>query len=171
MKAALVAGLARTLQPDGSWENFTETLIHVDPYGYNETLYVERELTKWINRAHQFAAKADGNVATLFTILESKLQTTYWWEAWVPIVVVLAVAEVAEYHPMASMQIIMEFGHDTDSYAQVMGAILGAIHGKEVFPKEMRYTVNLRMRQQFGQNIDDWMRLIGEYEVDVQYKP
>ena len=53
-----------------------------------------------------------------------------------------AVAELADYHPMASMQLILEFGHDTDSYAQVLGAILGALHGKEVFPEEMRRTVN-----------------------------
>ncbi len=59
---------------------------------------------------------------------------------------------------------MMEFGHDTDSYAQVMGAVLGAIHGKEVWDKEMRQTVNNRMKEQFGQNINDWMKLIELYK-------
>ncbi|MCK5134558.1 MAG: ADP-ribosylglycohydrolase family protein [Bacteroidales bacterium] len=164
MNSALVAGLARALQPDGSWQNMEEAMRTVDPYGYNKTLYVERELVKWLNRAHHFAQRADGNVARLFTILENELQTVYWWEAWVPIVMVFAVAELAGYHPLASMQIIMEFGHDTDSYAQVMGAILGAIHGKEVFPASMRNTVNHRMKEQFNQNIDDWIILIDAYK-------
>ena len=105
--------------------------------------------------------------AQLKDILEDELQTVYWWEAWVPVVVVFAVAEIASYHPLASMQIIMEFGHDTDSYAQVMGAILGAIHGKDVFPESMRNTVNERMKVQFGQDVYDWMDLISEY--DYQY--
>ncbi len=42
----------------------------------------------------------------------------------------------------------------------VMGAILGAIHGKEVFPKAMRKTVNLRMMEQFGQDVSTWMNLL-----------
>jgi ADP-ribosylglycohydrolase len=163
INSALVAGLARALQADGSWENMEEAMRTVDPYRYNHTLYVNRELTKWLDLAHHFAEKANGNIASLFTILENELQTTYWWEAWVPIVVVFAVAEVVDYHPLASMQIIMEFGHDTDSYAQVLGAILGAIHGKEVFSEEMRSTVNKQMKKQFGQDIGTWMKLVEKW--------
>ena len=88
INSALVAGLARALQPDGSWENMEAAMRHVDPYAYNQTLYVNRELTKWLDQAHEFAVRAEGNIARLFTILENELQTTYWWEAWVPIVVV-----------------------------------------------------------------------------------
>jgi len=58
------------------------------------------------------------------------------------------------------MQIINEFGHDTDSYAQVMGAILGAIHGKNVYPAEMRKTVNQQMKKQFGQDVNTWLKLL-----------
>ena len=66
---------------------------------------------------------------------------------------------------MASMELMMEFGHDTDSYAQVMGAILGAIHGRSVFPEDMIQTVNSRMKEQFGQNVDDWMVLINKNKI------
>ena len=61
------------------------------------------------------------------------------------------------------MQLMMEFGHDTDSYAQVMGAVLGAIHGKDVWPIDISNTVNNRMKEQFNQNVDDWMKLIKQY--------
>lgn len=160
INSALVAGLARALQPDGSWENMEKAMREIDPYGYNKTLYVNRELTKWLDVAHSFAQRSEGNIARLYTIMEQELQTTYWWEAWVPIVVVFAVAELADYHPLASMQIIMEFGHDTDSYAQVMGAIFGAIHGRDVFSREMRSTVNHQMKKEFGQDVDTWMKLL-----------
>jgi ADP-ribosylglycohydrolase len=63
------------------------------------------------------------------------------------------------------MQLMIEFGHDTDSYAQVMGAVMGAIHGKDVWPIQMSETVNLRMKEQFNQNVDDWMLLVNSYKI------
>jgi len=59
---------------------------------------------------------------------------------------------------------MIEFGHDTDSYAQVMGAIIGAIYGKQVFPVEMRNTVNRQMKEQFGQNVNDWLKIIEAFK-------
>ena len=108
--------------------------------------------------------EADGNIAKLFSLLEENLQTTYWWETWVPIVVVMACAEMVDYDPLAFMQLMIEFGHDTDFYAQVMGAVLGAIHGKDVWPEEIRTTVNNRMNEQFNQNVDDWMNIINDHK-------
>ncbi len=164
INSALVAGIARALQPEGNWQNFEEAMRTVDPYKYNEVLYVDRQLIKWLDLSHRLVQKADGNINTLFNLLEENLATTYWWETWVPIVVVLACAEIVEYDPLASMQLMIEFGHDTDSYAQVMGAVMGAIHGKDVWPEEMSKTVNERMKEQFGQNVDDWMVLINTYK-------
>lgn len=163
INSALVAGLARTLQADGDWQNFETAMRTVDPYNYNNVLYVNRQLIKWLDLSHELVREADGNIAKLFTLLEENLETVYWWETWVPIVVVLACAEIVDYHPLASMQLMMEFGHDTDSYAQVMGAVIGAIHGKDVWPEKISRTVNNRMKEQFDQNVDDWMKLIRKY--------
>ena len=164
MNSALVAGLARALQEDGNWHNFEEAMREVDPYKYNEVLYVDRQLIKWLDLSHRLVEQANGNIARLFTLLEENLETTYWWEAWVPIVVVMACAEIVDYYPLASMQLMIEFGHDTDSYAQVMGAIMGAIHGKDVWPADIARTVDDRMKEQFNQNVDDWMVLIKKYK-------
>jgi ADP-ribosylglycohydrolase len=164
INSALVAGLARALQADGNWENFEAAMRTTDPYKYGEVLYVERQLHKWLDLSHRLVAEADDNIARLFTLLEENLETTYWWEAWVPLVVVMACTEIVDYHPLASMQLMIEFGHDTDSYAQVMGAILGAIHGKEVWPEKIRTTMNNRMKEQFRQNVDDWLILIEKYK-------
>lgn len=169
--SALVAGLARALQPDGSWKNFEAAMREVDPYRYNETLYVQRDLLKWLDLSHQLVEQADGCVANLFDLLEKNLQTVYWWESWVPIVVVLSIAEIADYHPMACMQLVMEFGHDTDSYAQVMGAVLGAIHGKEVFPQAMREPVNQRMNEQFTHSIEGWLQDIANAQLAFGKEP
>jgi ADP-ribosylglycohydrolase len=169
INSALVAGLARALQSDGSWHNTEKAMIETDPYHYNDVVYVRRELKKWLDLAHTLVDQSNGNIAKLFKLLEENLQTIYWWEAWVPLVVVFACAEIVKYDPMASMQLMMEFGHDTDSYAQVMGAFVGAIHGKEIFPEDMRNTVNLRMKKQFGQNVDDWMELVKKYSKNIYH--
>ena len=165
INSALVAGLARALQADADWKSFEDAMRTVDPYKYNEVLYVDRQLIKWLNLSHHLVNQSDGNIANLFALLEENLETTYWWETWVPIVVVMACAEIVDYHPLAAMQLMIEFGHDTDSYAQVMGAVMGAIHGIEVWPEEMRNTVNLRMKEQFNQNVDDWMLLVNRYKI------
>lgn len=163
INSAIVAGLSRALAADGNWKNVEEAMRAVDPYGYNKTTYVSRATTQWLDLAHGIVERADGNLATLFTLLESDLKTIYWWEAWVPLVVVFSVAEFTDYHPLASMQILIEFGHDTDSYMQVMGAYLGAIHGKDIFPKEMRDTVNEQMKLQFDTSVPKWMDLIERF--------
>ena len=164
MNSALVAGLARALQNDGNWQNAYKAMIETDPYNFNNVLYVKRRLTHWLEKAHAFAERADGIPSKLFGILENELNTYTWWESWVPIVVVFSVAKLTNYDPLASMQLILEFGHDTDSYAQVMGAFIGAIYGKDIFPIEMRNLVNKRMKEQFGQNVDDWIKLIKTYK-------
>jgi len=163
INSSIVAGLTRALQSNGSWFTVKQTMFTVDPYGYNRVLYVNRQMEQWLDLAHNMVNEADGNIAKLFHLLENKLNTQFWWEAWVPLVVVFSCAEIVNYHPLASMQLMLEFGHDTDSYAQIMGAFMGAIHGKEIFPKEMRDKVNREMNEQYGQNITDWMKLIEKY--------
>lgn len=164
INSALVAGLAKALQANGNWLHFEEAMRTIDPYKYKDVLYVDRQLSKWLDLSHQLVDQAKGNIAALFELLEENLEATYWWEAWVPLVVVMACAEIVDYDPLASMQLMMEFGHDTDSYAQVMGAVMGAIHGKDIWPREMQISVNDRMKEQFNQNVDDWMLLIHKYK-------
>jgi len=158
--AALVAGLVGALQEGGDWRTVEAYMRNTDPYNFNNVLYVPRRMSEWLDIAHGMAARADGCPSVLFDIMEKELQAKTWWEAWVPIVVVFACAEIVHYNPLAAMQLMIEFGHDTDSYAQVMGAIMGAIHGKEIFPVNLRDEVNRRMKEQFGRNVDDWLQLI-----------
>ena len=94
INSALVAGLARALQPDGNWQNFEKAMKTVDPYMYNKVLYVDRQLNKWLDLSHDLVKRSDGNIAKLFVLLEENLDTIYWWESWVPIVVVMSCAEI-----------------------------------------------------------------------------
>ncbi len=163
INSAIVAGLACALQPNCSWVEVESTMQTTDPYNYNNIPYVDRKLTYWLETANKLVKMSNGNIARLFDLLEENLATQYWWEAWVPLVVVFSCAEIVGHHPLAAMQLMLEFGHDTDSYAQVMGAFMGALHGVSIFPENIRNTVNARMKAQYGQNVDDWMNLIQKY--------
>jgi ADP-ribosylglycohydrolase len=59
------------------------------------------------------------------------------------------------------MQLVLEFGHDTDSYLQVAGAFVGAIHGRDVFAEGLRQTVLQRLEADYGDDVTRWMRLLG----------
>ena len=79
-----------------------------------------------------------------------------------PLVVGFSIAKLADYDPLATLQIILEFGHDTDSYAQLMGAYFGALHGPGIFPDEMRDSIDQRLKEQFGESVEEWVKLLLE---------
>ncbi len=160
MNAALVAGLAAALAPAANWTTVEAAMRETDPYGFGEIDWVPRRLSRWLDVAEDVAARAEGRPYRLFRLLEQELNAETWWEAWVPMTVVFACARVADYNPLATMQLIMEFGHDTDSYMQVAGALFGALHGVEVFPATMRYTVSRRLLEDYQVSPDEWMRII-----------
>ncbi|MEZ4702930.1 MAG: ADP-ribosylglycohydrolase family protein [Rhodothermales bacterium] len=160
LNAALVAGLAEALAPDATWASIEAAMRETDPFGYGDAPWVQRRLDRWLDFAHDAVRRADGRPARLFAILDAELQAEQWWEAWVPMTVVFACAELARYDALATLQLIMEFGHDTDSYMEVAGALFGALHGAEVFPEAIRVTVEARLLADYGVTVEDWLRRI-----------
>ncbi len=160
MNAALVAGLAAALGDNADWAMVEAAMRETDPYGFGEIGWVPRRLSRWLDVAADVAERAEGRPYRLFRLLEEELQAETWWEAWVPMTVAFACAHLTDYHPLATMQLIMEFGYDTDSYMQVAGAIFGALHGADVFPASMRETVTHRLEADFQVSPADWMRII-----------
>ncbi|MEM9663526.1 MAG: ADP-ribosylglycohydrolase family protein [Bacteroidota bacterium] len=162
LNAALVAGLAAALTDDATWASVEQAMRTTDPYGFGEIEWVPRRLDRWLDRAHHMVARADGRPYRLYQILEAELGAETWWEAWVPMTVVFACAELADYDPLASMQLVLEFGYDTDSYLQVMGAILGALHGPTAFPTGIRETVAAQFQADYGVQLDAWVDTLME---------
>ncbi len=160
INAAVVTGLAAALQPGASWTSIEQAMRDTDPYGYGKATYGQRALNRWLDFAHKAVKRAQGSPQKLFEILENELEAKVWWECWVPVVVVFALAEVANYQPLAAMQLCIEFGHDTDSYAQLMGAFVGALHGPDIFPEALRSTITNRLRLDFGEDLEDWVTLL-----------
>ena len=55
------------------------------------------------------------------------------------------------------MQLSIEWGWDHDSYAQLLGAFIGAIYGPYIFKEDMRAVVTKRLKADYDEDIDEWV--------------
>ena len=161
MTGALVAGLSVALtDTTPGWEDIIETMRNTDPYGFSEVPWVPRRFDIWLKRAFEEAARADDIPIAAFQNLKSRLNAVTWWEARVPMVITFGIFELTDYHPLASMELALAFGKDTDSTAQLMGAFLGARYGAGIFPEKMRTTVETRLKEQYDVDLNNWVQTI-----------
>jgi len=173
MAAALVAGLARALSPalDASppgerWSQLLAAMRNTDPWRMSEVPFAGRPLHDWLDRAADFAASARGQPARLYRLLEEQGRPVYWWDAHFTLLVPLAMLHFCEFDPLAAMHLTLDFGHDTDSYAQVLGALVGAVHGAAVFPATMRTIVQQRVLADFGEDVPGgWLETLLAYRA------
>ena len=54
------------------------------------------------------------------------------------------------------------WGHDTDSYPQLAGAFIGALHGEEIFPTDARIAVEKQLLTDYGENLDEWQKVLDQ---------
>ncbi len=158
LNAALVAGLAIALtlpkeHPD-KWGFIRKAMLETDPYLYGDIRFTRRQVDRWLDLAMNLAANADGEPAKLFAALEETFAKTIKWEAQVPFVVAFSCLALSEDAPLAALQLSIEWGHDTDSYAALVGSFIGALHGAQIFPQRLR------------QPLDE--RLLADFQIDLQ---
>jgi ADP-ribosylglycohydrolase len=163
MAAALVAGLAAVLGPEAQslsapdqWSLLLQTMRATDPFGYAEVPFAGRPLHIWMDAAETFAREADGRPSALFARLETDGRPTYYWDAHYTLLVPLAILHFCRFQPLAALNLTLDFGHDTDSYAHVLAAMAGAVHGASLFPESMRTTVTSRLAEDYGEDLNTW---------------
>lgn len=167
LNASLVAGLATALatpveaqNPRAAWQPILNAMRATDPLRFGNIRWSERQVDRWLNLALKFARDARGQPASLFESLEQEFKHTTKWEAQVPFVVAFACLEIADYDPLAALQLSLEWGHDTDSYAAVVGAFVGALHGSLLFPRDWQEAVINRLRADHGVDLDEETRFL-----------
>ncbi|QDV43613.1 ADP-ribosylglycohydrolase [Stieleria neptunia] len=165
--AAINSGIAEVLSdrhndsdPNTRIQTLIQTMIQTDPYHYADIPFTERPFAQWLRRGRQWAESADRDPRQLFEKLEQDGKPHYWWDAHFTFVVPLAIMHLCRDAPMAAMNLCLDFGHDTDSYAQLLGAWIGAIHGHEAFPESMVRQVEERLEVDFGESVDDWCQTL-----------
>ncbi len=167
MNAALVAGISHALmlpggfaQREESWQKIVRTVLQTDPFGYRDVPWSQRAVEYWMQLADKAVADADHHPAHLFATLEETFKTTIKWEAQVPFVILFSCAKICNYDPLAALQLSIEWGHDTDSYAQLLGAFVGALHGATIFPDVIRTTITNRLKEDYGEDLHEWVELL-----------
>ncbi len=167
MNAALVAGLSKALTLDPAemdneqlWTEVINTIRNTDPYHYAKVPWSDRATNKWLDLADMYAKEANGSPAKLFERLEKELMYDIKWEAHVPFVVIFSCLKICNYDPLAALQLSMEWGWDSDSYPQLLGAFVGAIYGSEIFKQDMRDTVEKRLKLDYDEEIDEWVNVL-----------
>jgi hypothetical protein len=167
LNAALVAGLASALttpfgpdNPQGAWRQVIQCMKATDPYRYHDIPWVERPIQRWLDFAHNASARAQHRPKQLFHILENEASPHYWWDAHFLIAVTFSLLELCRFDALASLHLALDFGHDTDSAAQLIGAFAGALHGPDVFPATMQAQVVTRLQADYGESFSDWVDLL-----------
>lgn len=157
LNAALVAGLAEALvtpwdpaRPRTAYERVLEVMRTTDPYRFRKIRWTERAVDRWLNLALKLAQEAQGEPARLFASLDRVFAETTKWEAQVPVVVAFSCLELADYDTLAAVELSLEWGHDSDSYAQLIGALAGALQGPGLFPESWRSAVGTRLQADHG---------------------
>lgn len=134
--SSVVAGLSHSLLDRSTWESTKISLKNIDPYMYSKVPFLKRKVLSSIKLAEKLVRLARGNPKKLFIMLEENLNAKTWWEADTSFTISYAFLEMAKDYPLASLALVRDFGHDTDSYAQVIGAFLGAIYGESLFKQK-----------------------------------
>jgi len=169
INSAIVAGLADALcqqtptnprERKAAWQAIAQTMRSTDPFRYTEVPYVTRPVERWLDFAHKVVDEAEGHPHRLFKKLEQQGEVRYYWESHFILALVFAAIEFCDYDPLAAMYLILNFGHDTDSGAQLLGAFAGALYGPELFPDHLQKPVVRQLAEDYDQSLDQWADLL-----------
>ena len=168
---ALVAGLSSVLTPDarGSsvddrWQLVLKTMRDTDPFGYRDVPFAGRRLDKWLDKSQELAGRANKSPKKLYELLESEGKPVFWWDAHFTLLVPLTMLHFCEFNSMAAIHLTLDFGHDTDSYAQVLGCLAGAVEGSNIFPANMQEAAQSTLAEDYGESLDAWIDLLQQRE-------
>lgn len=167
LNAGLVAGLAGCLtmpqvepRDENPWGSLLKIMSATDPYGYAAVPWVIRPTDRWLDYVEEVVREAEDRPALVFERFDRDFKDAIKWEAQVCYSMAIAALLMGKGDPLVSLQLSLEWGHDTDSYAQIVGAFAGARFGDQVFPAEMRRMVVNRAREEYGFDLEeaaDWL--------------
>jgi ADP-ribosylglycohydrolase len=165
--SAIVAGMASVLGEDADslttkerWARLETTMRSVDPFRLKAVPFAGRPLHKWLDLVDSIVERAAGRPSVAYRLLETEGKPVYYWDAHFTLVVALTLLKLSEFNALCALHLAIDFGHDTDSYAQLIGAMAGAVDGAEIFPKAMGQTVARRLKADYGEDVSDWVKLL-----------
>lgn len=167
--SAINAGLSAVLGPAADamsdqerWELMIETIRATDPYRFAQVPFAGRQLDRWLELSESIVQRSQGRPSVAYRLLETEGKPVYYWDAHFTLLVPLTLLKLCQFDPIAAMHLTLDFGHDTDSYAQIVGAMSGAVHGQGIWSETMSAAVQSRLAADYGETIKDWQRLLAD---------
>lgn len=168
--AAINAGLAAVLDPTvirrpekQRWQRLLSAMRDTDPLGYGDVPFVGRRLHHWMELAESIAQRSERKPAMAYRMLESEGKPVFYWDAHFTFLVPLTMLHLCDFDPLAAMHLTLDFGHDTDSYSQLLGAMIGAVHGRGLFSGALADPVLDHLRIEYGESIDQWVEQLAAF--------
>jgi len=174
--SAINAGLSAVLGSESDsnsererWDLLLQTMRRTDPYRFAEVPFAGRQLDRWLDLVDSIVERSQGSPKVAYRLLETEGKPVYFWDAHFTLLVPLTLLKLCQYDPLAAIQMTLDFGHDTDSYAQVLGAMAGAVCGDRLWQPAISGPVRRRLHADYGESIDDWREVLtraGERWID-----
>lgn len=165
--AAINAGLSAVLGRDADglseparWELLMSTIRRTDPYRFSDVPFAGRQLDRWMDLANSIVERSEGSPKVAFRLLESEGKPVYYWDSHFTLLVPLTLLKLCKFDPLAALHLTLDFGHDTDSYAQLVGAMAGAVHGMELWRSQLSAPVISRLSADYGESVEHWEQLV-----------
>lgn len=165
--SAINSGLSAAIDPrlddvgiEQRWRSLLDAIRNTDPYRFAAVPFAGRPLNRWLDVADSIVERANGHPAKLYELLEREGKPVYFWDAHFTLLVPLAMLKFCEFDPLSAMHLTLDFGHDTDSYAQLLGAMAGAVHGMDIFPASMSAAVAAQLFADYGESVGDWAQTL-----------
>jgi ADP-ribosylglycohydrolase len=169
MNASIVAGMSKALTLDDTkmthselWNEIITTMQNTDPYRYQDVPWCSRAINKYLAFADTIARQSNGRPKLLFDKLNQAFIGNEKWEAHVVIAVCFSILKICDYDPLASMQLSIEWGWDTDTYPQLLGAFIGAIYGDKIFMEEWKSLISSRLKEDYNEDINEWVKVLSK---------
>lgn len=167
MNASLVVGLSEAMiidmkecTPAEAWARIYKVMVDTDPYGFGEIPWMKRSTEYWLNEAKKMVTRAKGEPAELFAEFDKAFARNMMWEAHVPFVLCFASLEMCNYDPLAALAFCMDWGQDHDSYAQLLGAFVGALYGTSLFDDTHIKSLENSLNKDYGESIEEWCEVL-----------
>lgn len=180
LNAAVIAGMAYALgEPipaadapsrHAAWRVMLDSMRQTDPLLYGEVPFVERALSRAIAKGCEIADRAEGSPGRLYRLIDGACPHDHAWEAKFLLVETIALADFCRGEPLAAVHLALDYGEDTDSAAQLLGAWFGALYGPDLFPAEMQRVVQQRLRADYDESVDEWVGVLEEARLGLSEK-
>ena len=159
--SALTASLvAAAMIPEATPESMIEVLKNIDPNQYfrsrlvgRSSYRIWRDALYFVDEVNKMESSLEEKRQKLFELLDAKAQDFPFHAGEIHLINLTAML-FCDFDFRASLAFVTNYGRDNDTVGAVTGAILGALHGFDGIPEDMKQPVLETNRKKLGIDLE-----------------